>query len=342
VFDEEPLTPEVLEPLFWEFQRFSDVDSLRSLLLTKGGYRKISFSFAKASKVHQSAAVIPFRNLLSRGEEIRKQIAEGKASLLNTLDSLASIATREGIRASASIVSLFSNSPDSEIAVKEILFSAVKGNDLNERNGALDCLMEAAAMPEVRSRLLEFGAKELVQPFAEDDKSDANFVAVLIIALLSASDVNEKNKTDMKPTSPTIISRIIKALDTFATSSRTEISTTVGYVCRCKLILLATRSLATNEANLKELKTQNVVSVLKELLTARRQNLFLVHSETLEQVRGPFCINVDLNCFITNFSSLRRPCALFGPSPLTRIATTSSLLLGLLIFLSHFRPITLE
>jgi len=157
VFDEEPLTPEVLEPLFWEFQRFSDVDSLRSLLLTKGGYRKISFSFAKASKVHQSAAVIPFRNLLSRGEEIRKQIAEGKASLLNTLDSLASIATREGIRASASIVSLFSNSPDSEIAVmkaKEIPFSAVKGNDLNERNGALDCLMEAAAMPEVRSRLL--------------------------------------------------------------------------------------------------------------------------------------------------------------------------------------------
>ena len=255
MFDEEPFPPEVLEPLFWEFQRFSDVDSLRSLLLTKDGYQKIAFSFAKASKVHQSAAVIPFRNLLSRGEEIRKQIAEGKASLLNTLDSLASIATREGIRASASIVSLFSNSPDSEIAVKEILFSAVKGNDLNERNGALDCLMEAAAMPEVRSRLLEFGAKELVQPFAEDDKSDANFVSVLITALLSASDVNEKNKTELNPTSPAIISRIINALNTFTTSPKRAISSIGNSVCYCGLILLATRSLATNEANLKELKT---------------------------------------------------------------------------------------
>jgi len=49
-------------------------------------------------------------------------------------------------------------------------------------------------MPEMRSRLLKYGAKELVQGFAEDDKSDANFVSVLIIALLSASDVTRKAK----------------------------------------------------------------------------------------------------------------------------------------------------
>ena len=136
----------------------------------------------------------------------------------------------------------------------------------------------------------------------------------------------------MNPTSPAIVSRIIKALDTLATSSKINITTAGGYICHCKSILLAMRSLATNEANLKELKTQNVVSMLKELLTARRQDLFLDDLETLEQVR----------CLITNFSSLLRPCTLFGPSPLTRIATTSSLLLVLLISLSHFRPTMLE
>ena len=197
-------------------------------------------------------------------------------------------------------------------------------------------------MPEVRSRLLEFGTKEQVQPFAEDNKSDANFVAILIIALLSASDVNEKSKANMNPTSPAIISRVIKALHTFATSSKTTIATVAGYLCSCKLILLAARSLATNEANLKELKTQKVVFVLKELLTARRQDLFLDDLDTLEQVRCLLCVTGDLICLLTDFSLLfSRPCTLFGPSPLTRIVTTSSLLLGLLTFLSHFRSTTL-
>ena len=54
-------------------------------------------------------------------------------------------------------------------------------------------------MPEVRSRLLELGCKEVVQPFAEDDKSDANFVSVLITALLFASDVNEKKQNRTEP-----------------------------------------------------------------------------------------------------------------------------------------------
>jgi len=147
----------------------------------------------------------------------------------------------------------------------------------------------------------------------------------------------------MNPTSPAIVSRIIKALDTLATSSKINITTAGGYICHCKSILLAMRSLATNEANLKELKTQNVVSMLKELLTARRQDLFLDDLETLEQVRRLLCVSGDLICLLTAFSLLFcRPCTLFGPSPLTRIATTSSLLLGLLILLSHFRPTTLE
>ena len=127
-------------------------------------------------------------------------------------------------------------------------------------------------------------------------------MSVLIIALLSASDVNDKSKAHMNPTSPAIISRIIKALHTFATSSKTTIATVAGYLCSCKLILLATRSLATNEANLKELKTQKVVFVLKELLTARRQDLFLDDLDTLEQVRCLLCVSGYVICLLSVFS----------------------------------------
>jgi len=68
------------------------------------------------------------------------------------------------------ILALYSNSADARgtiIEITGILFSAAKGNDVKKRHGALDCLMEAAAMPEVRPRLLEFGCKEVVQPFVE-------------------------------------------------------------------------------------------------------------------------------------------------------------------------------
>jgi len=201
VFDEESLVPEVLELLFLIVQRFSVIDSLKNLVLTEGGYRKIALSLSKVSHKSQCAVVRFFGNTLSRGEDIRKQVTEGKASLLNALDSLTSVTTEEGIRASGSTLALFSNFPDSEnsvIKAKEILFAAMKGNDLPLRNLAFACLTEAA-MPEVRSRLLELGCKEVVQPFVEDDKSDANFVSVLITALLFASDVNEKKQNRTEP-----------------------------------------------------------------------------------------------------------------------------------------------
>jgi len=341
VFDEESLIPSLAQSLFWSIQRFSDMDSLKTLVLAADGFKKSASLFARLSPEGQFAALTPFRNFLSRGGDIRRQTIEERG-LLRALQSLASIDSSRGIQAYGIILALYSNSPEARNAVIEsmgILFSAVKGKNLEKRDAALDCLMEAAAMPEVRPRLLELGAKEVVQPFVDDENSNANFVAVLIIALFSASDVDEKTKAGMNPTSSAVIKKIMGALESFA-KAKLEIPTVGKYLCHCKLILLAMRSLATNEANLKELKTQNVVAVLKELLTARRQDLFLEDLTTLQQVRCLLCIYVDLNCLITNFSSLRRPCTLFGLSPLTRIVTTSSLLLVLLIFLDHFRPIT--
>ena len=131
MFDEESLVPEVLELLFLIVQRFSVIDSLKNLVLTEGGYRKIALSLSKVSHKSQCAVVRFFGNTLSR-EDIRKQVTEGKASLLNALDSLTSVTTEEGIRASGSILALFSNFPDSENSLIKC-----KGSRVLNREGGL-------------------------------------------------------------------------------------------------------------------------------------------------------------------------------------------------------------
>ena len=140
VFDEESLTPDVLENLFRIVHRFSEIDSLKTLVLAEGGYRKIAVSFSNASKAHQSATVSQFRNLLLRGDDMRKQLAEGKDILLNALRSFVSVDAEELIGVCGIILALYSNSPDARSTVIEttgILFSAVKGNDAKKRNWAL-------------------------------------------------------------------------------------------------------------------------------------------------------------------------------------------------------------
>jgi len=120
------------------------------------------------------------------------------------------------------ILALGPTLPDAAEPVKaanKILLSTMKGSNQSMRHSAWDCLMDDAAMPEVRPILLQIGVKELVQPFADDPKSEANFVAVLIIALLSASDVSANTETGTKPTAPGIIKRIIEALDSISSNT---------------------------------------------------------------------------------------------------------------------------
>jgi len=127
VFDEESLTPEVLETLFLSVQRFSEIDFLKTFILAEGVCRKIALSFSNASKAHRSAALGPFRNLLSRGEDIRKQVAEGKDILLNALRSFVSVNAEELIGVCGIILALYSNSSDARSTVTEttgILFGS--------------------------------------------------------------------------------------------------------------------------------------------------------------------------------------------------------------------------
>ena len=130
------------------------------------------------------------------------------------------------------------------------IFAAVKGENEVMRTLALDSLMEAALIPEVRPTLLSLGIKELLEPYTTNESSEFNFIACLIEALLSASEVSATNESGTKPTSPAVIKRIIEALQEFTDSSQITIPTLSGMAVDCRGILIAVRSLASNEANL--------------------------------------------------------------------------------------------
>ena len=283
-----------------EFADFSLQDSLKNALINEQGYQKLAAYFVKKPTSWKKISLGPLRNMLSHAVDIRKQFCQGQPGLLEVFRSLGIESTLDGISVCGIILALSPNFSDTAgvvQAVKETLFSAVTGDHLENKNMSLDCLMEAAAMPDVRPNLLKLGVKELLQPFVDDVSSASNFVSVLIIALLSASDVNASTPSGNTPTSPMIIFRIIAALRTFATGTAAEVQTVPGFVANCKLILMALRSLATNEANLQELKSQDVVSVLKELLHAREGDLFRESVETLEEAtKVVWTLSFDKNC----------------------------------------------
>ena len=281
------LDSQTISRLAWNLATLSQVDSIKRLLLGLRGYEKLATIFVNGSTEVRTAILKPLRNMLVYGPEVRSQIAQGHPKLMEALVALATADSSSLTRVAGVILALGPMLPDAAEPVKaanKILLSAFKGFNQEMRHSAWDCLTDDAGMPEVRPILLEIGVKELVQPYADDSKSEANFSAVLIIALLSASDVSANTETGTKPTAPGIIRRIIEALDTFCTGSEVVFPTLPGFSIHCGMLFLALRSLATNEANQKELKNQNVAAVLKKLLKARRQNLFLDNTDPLVEV----------------------------------------------------------
>jgi len=109
------------------------------------------------------------------------------------------------------------------------IFAAVKKEKEVMRTLALDILMEAALIPEVRPPC-SLGIKELLEPYTTNESSEFNFIACLIEALLSASEVSATNESGTKPTSPAVIKRIIEALQEFTDSSQITIPTLSGIV----------------------------------------------------------------------------------------------------------------
>jgi hypothetical protein len=143
----------------------------------------------------------------------------------------------------------------------------------------LNCIQAISTMDNARPVLVASGMVAALQGFATNPTSDKGFVAALIIALLAATDnvIATPSSTpgaikplvESKPTPENVISQIINGVKSFCVAPRTNQETMRGYSVDCKTILIALRSLATNEANIKALKDANIAQIMYELLSNR-------------------------------------------------------------------------
>jgi hypothetical protein len=262
-------------------------DAIKQELLSCNGYSTLARLFVQASAHQQESMVLEVRMLVGRGKDVRQAFFSGSPGLVEVLSKLQETHDGPGFRA-AGIVLMISDQLQAQTdvvqnAVRKIL-AAVKSSEESLRNLALDLLMEAAIIQEVRPVLHLYKIKEYLEPYAVDKKSELNFIASFVQALMSACDVDASSTVGTKPTAPSVIERISATLQTFANTSTVEQTTVRGYVVDCHGILIATRSLATNEANLKELKKQKVVDTLASLMKQRRADLFVVNFDNLEEV----------------------------------------------------------
>jgi len=277
-------TTENLESHISRTESLSRIDVLRDAFVKNGGITAVSSLFLECPKEIQEKIRGPLRHLVSSGRDIRKALAESPR-FIERLCELQKDASDAGLSFAAILLSLANFVTDESLIreTRDKIFAAVNGEN-SLRYIALDSLMEAALIPEVRPILLSLGVKELLQPDTENESSKINFIACLIGALLSASDVSATNESGTKPTHPEVIRKIITALQEFSDSSKIDIPTLPGMAVDCQGIFIAVRSLATNEANLKELKKQNLVPILATLIKRRREDLFLENLDRLEQV----------------------------------------------------------
>ena len=278
-------TTENLESHISRTESLSRIDVLRDAFVKNGGIAAVSSLFIQCPKEIQESLRDPLRNLVTYGRDIRKALAESPR-FIERLCELQKDASEAGLHIAGLFLSLANFVTDESLirGTGDKIFAAVKGENRQMRNLALDILMEAAQVPEVRPTLLALGVKELLQPDTENESSKINFMACLIEALLSASEMSATSESGTRPTSPAVIKKMIEALQEFCDSSKIEIPTLGRNVVDCRGILIAVRSLATNEANLKELMKQNLVPILATLIKRRREDLFLENLDRLEQV----------------------------------------------------------
>jgi len=275
----------------WKFEGLSQLDEIRKEFSIFKGYSEIvqtllSHDAPSHRWVHLS---IPAWKLFTKGDDIRESIARDIPLVIDNLASLIEKINKTDAHMflSGMILMLIGYFPDKtkvlELA-KDILFTVAKNSEQNHhRNVAIDCLIEAAAIDRSRPILLSIGAKELVQPYVKEPSSEAGFLSCLLLALLAASDESDSNELGGEPTPTGAIDQALGLLDSFASRSVIEVNITKKLVIFCDTVLIAIRSLATNEANLKALKERNIVSKMLNFFK-NRKDLSVSNQRYLEEV----------------------------------------------------------
>jgi len=280
----------------------SIIDQVKLELLSLGSYAHFASSFASWQKSDQLPAAKYLRLTLTKGWEIRDQILSQFPLFPEHLHTL----LKEGalgkfeLDVAGCLLILAGHLPDSpavSFALNHVIGAVLqKGSQPGKQLGedtevlvgrALDCLMFACEVQESRRDLFKMGVMEMVRPFLNNPDSPEAFVACLIGSLLSASDDNQKADT----LAPLWVSRVIECLQTFASKPIKNLPTTKRNNVLCSTVLVALRSMATNEANMAKIKEYKTEEVVLSLISNRKNDIFQDNEDALEQVSSSLPIS---------------------------------------------------
>jgi len=296
------------EAFFYTTETLSLNDETTRIFKDVGGMDVLINSFIQSTKEVQQE--IPLINIVNHNQLFREYLGKNQESLktlttlLNEAQSMKLKLNFAGIM--LSLAGYISNKEIVKKALESIIFPIIRNDQPSKvyMNNALDCLMESSSIDSSKSILLEFGTKEIIQLFVDDQDSPYHFISCIIQAFLSSNDVNQNNEFGSNPTSSKVISKILDVLNTFINTETQFYEYNEGYFIDCFNILKALGSLARNEANMKELKNNGIVKRIIEFSQNRKDNLLKTSNRTIEELSTLIWIlSFDQDCknsFLSN------------------------------------------
>jgi len=287
---------------FWIIETLSLNDEITKIFRDVGGMDVFANSFIQSNKEAQEE--IQMRNIINHNQLFREHLggnSEFLESLTTYCDETKDIKSK--IDVTGILLSLggyISNKEIIKTALENIVFPIIKNNQSSKEcmDKILDCLMETSAIDESRPILLEFGTKDIIQPFVDDENSPYHFISCIIQAFLSSNDINQNNhEFGSNPTSPKVISKILDVLKTFINTEIQSYKYNEGYFISCYNVLKALGSLARNEANMKELKNNEIVKKIIEFTQNRKDNLIKTNDRTIKELSTViWSLSFDQDC----------------------------------------------
>jgi len=286
-------------------------DEFTRIFKDVGGMEVLADSFIQSNQNIQETLLIPVVNFIYPNLLFREYLgtnSEFLKSLTSLLDEAQDIESKLDVP--GILLNLAGYIPNKEIVksvLENIVFQIIRDHQSSKgsMNKILDFLMEASAIDSSKSILLDFGTKEKIQSFIDDQDSPYHFISCVIQAFLSSNDVNQNNlEFGSNPTSPKVISKILDVLNTFINTEAQRYDYTNGYFLNCYHVLKALGSLARNEANMKELKNNGIAKKIIEFTQSRKDNLLKTSDRTVEELSTLIWIlSFDQNCkneFLSN------------------------------------------